>query len=59
MIEQTSYAQWVGSTIGEYRLTRLLGISPMGPLFAADSMNSAYRITSSAYSPYRPRRVRT
>lgn len=41
MIEQTSYAQWVGSTIGEYRLTRLLGTSPMGPLFAADSMNSA------------------
>ncbi len=41
MIEQTSYAQWVGSAIGEYRLTRLLGTSPMGPLFAADSMNSA------------------
>lgn len=40
MLEQTSYAQWIGATLGEYRLTRLLGASPVGPLFVADSLNS-------------------
>ncbi|HEU5349588.1 MAG TPA: protein kinase, partial [Ktedonobacterales bacterium] len=40
MLEQTSYAQWIGSALGEYRLTRLLGASPLGPLFTADSVNS-------------------
>ena len=41
MLDQTSYAQWVGSAIGEYRLTRLLNTSPLGPLFTADSVHSA------------------
>lgn len=41
MIEQTSYMQWVGAVVGEYRLSRLLSVTPMGPLFAADSVNSA------------------
>ena len=41
MFEQTSSAQWIGSVLGEYRLTRLLSTSPMGPLFVADSVNSS------------------
>ena len=41
MIEQTSYAQWIGATLGEYRLTRLLGSSPLGPIYAADSVRSS------------------
>jgi eukaryotic-like serine/threonine-protein kinase len=41
MIDQTSYAQWLGAELGEYRLTRLLSTTPMGPLFAAESLNAA------------------
>lgn len=41
MLEQTSYAQWIGSVLGEYRLTRLLSMTPMGPLFAAESSTSS------------------
>ncbi|HET8909361.1 MAG TPA: serine/threonine-protein kinase [Ktedonobacterales bacterium] len=41
MLEQRSYTQWIGAALGEYRLTRLLGAGPMGPLFAADAVNSA------------------
>jgi eukaryotic-like serine/threonine-protein kinase len=41
MLEQTSYGQWLGSTIGEYRLTRLQSTSPLGPLFTADSVQSS------------------
>ncbi len=37
MIDQTTYAQWVGAAVAEYRLTRLLSVSPMGPLYIADS----------------------
>ncbi|MGE5335157.1 MAG: serine/threonine protein kinase [Nitrososphaerota archaeon] len=40
MLEQTSYAQWTGSALGEYRLTRLLSTSPLGPLFTADSVTT-------------------
>lgn len=40
MIDQTTYAQWVGAAVAEYRLTRLLGVSPMGPLYVADSENT-------------------
>ena len=41
MIEEASYAQWVGSVLGEYRLTRLLATSPLGPLYTADSVRSS------------------
>ena len=41
MIEEASYAQWVGSVLGEYRLTRMLGAGPLGPLYAADSVRSS------------------
>ena len=40
MLDQTTYAQWTGALLGEYRLTRLLSMSPLGPLFVADSVNS-------------------
>lgn len=40
MLDQTTYAQWTGAQLGEYRLTRLLSMSPLGPLFAADAVNS-------------------
>ncbi|HEY1388479.1 MAG TPA: serine/threonine-protein kinase, partial [Ktedonobacterales bacterium] len=40
MIDQTTYAQWVGADVAEYRLTRLLSVSPMGPLYTADAVNA-------------------
>ena len=40
MIDQTTYAQWVGAPLAEYRLTRLLSVSPMGPLYIADTENT-------------------
>jgi serine/threonine-protein kinase len=40
MIDQTTYAQWVGAAVSEYRLTRLLSVSPMGPLYTADTENT-------------------
>ncbi len=40
MLDQTTYAQWVGAALGEYRLTRLLSVSPMGPLYTADAVNT-------------------
>ena len=41
MIEEASYAQWIGSVLGEYRLTRMLGAGPLGPLYTADSVRSS------------------
>ncbi len=35
MVEQTPYAQWIGSAFGDYQLEQLLGFSALGPLFAA------------------------
>ena len=40
MIDQTTYAQWVGAPLAEYRLTRLLSVGPMGPLYTADAINT-------------------
>lgn len=42
MREQTqwSYAQWVGATIGGYRLDQVIGQSILGPIFAAQHMQT-------------------
>ena len=42
MREQTqwSYAQWIGTTVGAYRLDQVIGQSILGPIFAAQHMRT-------------------
>jgi eukaryotic-like serine/threonine-protein kinase len=35
MLDQAPYAQWIGMTLGDYRLEQLLGSCALGPLFLA------------------------